>query len=85
MNRVIQLFHSRSLPSSFPFLDYFPYFEKNKGRLWDHFAVCALPPNVAKQQLGTHLSMAMNTHAQLEELFDAVPFVQSASSQMVTT
>jgi hypothetical protein len=46
-------------------------------------SVCALPQNATKQRLGTHVSMAMNTHAKLE-LSDAVSSAQSALYQIVT-
>jgi hypothetical protein len=42
------------------FLAYFPYSE----------SVCVSPIVFARQQLGNHVHMAMNTHAAIEELLD---------------
>jgi hypothetical protein len=70
----------------FPFLAYFPYFEKiEEAYEITLLYVCALPPNAAKQRLGTHVSMSMNTRAKLEELFDAVSSVLSVPYQIVPT
>jgi hypothetical protein len=40
----------------------FPYFENIEGPLCDNLAVCAVPPNFARQRFGKHIPLAKNTH-----------------------
>jgi hypothetical protein len=78
-NQAVCIFHL--------FSAYVPYFEKIKGSLWDHFAVCVsvyLPTTAAWEWISKNVPAAMNTHTTKEELFDAVFSVQYVSYQILS-
>jgi hypothetical protein len=57
-NRRLQRYrYANRFTAMFYFLAYFPYFEKIKGGLWDHLAVCVSPLIVVMRMIKSHFCL----------------------------